>query len=185
MDPEVLKALSRLKAGDCPEVAELGAFLDGQLREPAKGAIESHLRACPSCLNQLIDLRELERLHKPKVGISNRLALGLRARPEAPPRAVVERVLSLVPREAEERSWRMAALWDAALSVPRTHGVRLPKPVADSARPQARRELLPLGYLLAVILGMLTLLGLGLTFSFWWPLLLARIKELASLILGH
>src|SRR5207247_2629421 len=65
LDESLLQHLSTLKGpGDCPSIATLGALADGQLAEAEKQGVEKHLRSCPRCVNQLIDLREFARLEK-------------------------------------------------------------------------------------------------------------------------
>ena len=61
----LLRRLSRLKGpDDCPSIATLGVFADGQLGPVESQAVEEHLQSCPRCVNQLIDLREFARLQK-------------------------------------------------------------------------------------------------------------------------
>src|SRR5207249_11984499 len=71
---------------DCPpeDVLEsaLGDFLDGKGSPEERQSLETHLRACPSCINRLIDLRELARLEKEG---------------EEPPRALVNELKRLIP----------------------------------------------------------------------------------------
>jgi S1-C subfamily serine protease len=87
----VLQQLSRIKAPDCPPVRALGDFLEGTGTAEERQALETHLRACPSCLNQLIDLQELAFLEK---------------RGEEPSRQLVEAVKGLVPSAETRREAR-------------------------------------------------------------------------------
>src|SRR5262249_16034191 len=59
IDPQILRRLTQMKQPDCLTVKELGEFLDERVDAERKASIEKHLRACPACLNQLIELREL------------------------------------------------------------------------------------------------------------------------------
>ena len=59
-----MQQLSRLQASDCPSIGALGDFLDGKLSAEEQQSLETHLRNCPSCINRLIDLRELALLAK-------------------------------------------------------------------------------------------------------------------------
>ncbi len=63
-DKTLLQQLSRLQAPDCPSIGALGDFLDGKVNAEEKQSLEAHLRVCPSCINRLIDLRELALLAK-------------------------------------------------------------------------------------------------------------------------
>ena len=38
---------------------QLGAYLDGELREPARQAVQAHLETCPACRAELAELRRL------------------------------------------------------------------------------------------------------------------------------
>jgi len=78
----VLQQLSRIKAPNCPPVRALGDFLEGTGTAEERRALETHLRACPSCLTQIIDLQELALLEK---------------RGEEPSRQLIEAVKGLVP----------------------------------------------------------------------------------------
>ncbi len=110
LDKTLLRQLSRLQAPDCPSVGTLGDFLDGKGSAEEKHALESHLRGCPSCVNRLIDLRELARLEQegeePPVALINELKRLVPAREpvkaSAPP--AVDRVV-----EALSAAW--AAMW--------------------------------------------------------------------------
>lgn len=62
LDRPLLERLGRLKAPDCPALADLGHYLDGRGNPEQRQAIETHLRSCPACINRLIDLRALARL---------------------------------------------------------------------------------------------------------------------------
>ena len=62
LDRLLLARLGRLKAPDCPPLASLGDYLDGRDDPGLRQTVEKHLRGCPSCLNRLIELRELARL---------------------------------------------------------------------------------------------------------------------------
>lgn len=63
-DKTLLQQLSQLQAPDCPSIGALGDFLDGKVNAEEKQSLEAHLRVCPSCINRLIDLRELALLAK-------------------------------------------------------------------------------------------------------------------------
>jgi S1-C subfamily serine protease len=63
-DKTLLQQLSQLQAPDCPSIGALGDFLDGKVSAEEKQSLEAHLRVCPSCINRLIDLRELALLAK-------------------------------------------------------------------------------------------------------------------------
>ncbi len=63
-DKTLLQQLSQLQAPDCPSIGALGNFLDGKVNAEEKQSLEAHLRVCPSCINRLIDLRELALLAK-------------------------------------------------------------------------------------------------------------------------
>ncbi len=56
---DLYNQLSRVAAGDCPPILDLGKFIDGELPAHQMQALEVHLKSCPSCVNRLIDLREL------------------------------------------------------------------------------------------------------------------------------
>lgn len=62
LDRPLLERLGRLRAPDCPSLAGLGDYLDGRGDPDRRRTVEAHLRGCPSCINRLIDLRELARL---------------------------------------------------------------------------------------------------------------------------
>ena len=62
LDKTLLRQLSRIQAPNCPSVSTLGDFLEGKGNSEESHALETHLRNCPSCVNRLIDLRELARL---------------------------------------------------------------------------------------------------------------------------
>lgn len=110
LDKTLLQQLSRLQAPDCPSVGALGDFLDGKGSAEEKHALDSHLRGCPSCVNRLIDLRELARLEQegeePPVALVNELKRLVPAQEpakvSAPP--VVDRVV-------EAFSAACAAVW--------------------------------------------------------------------------
>src|SRR5438034_6484152 len=95
LDKTLLEQLSRLKAPDCPSVGALGDFLDGKGSPEEKQSLEAHLRACPSCINRLIDLRELARLEKEG---------------EEPPRALVNELKLLVPAQKTPKKSVLSAL---------------------------------------------------------------------------
>ena len=67
ISPSLLSQVSRLKAPDCPSIDALGAYLDQTSTPEAHADLESHLRSCPSCLNQLAELQELASLEKTRV----------------------------------------------------------------------------------------------------------------------
>lgn len=99
LDRSLLQQLSRLKAPDCPSEEALGNFLDGKGSPEERQSLEGHLQGCPSCVNRLIDLREL--------------ALWEQAG-EKPPRALVNELKRLVPaRESVKRSVLPALGWIA------------------------------------------------------------------------
>ncbi|MGH7963212.1 MAG: trypsin-like peptidase domain-containing protein, partial [Candidatus Binatia bacterium] len=91
LDHTLLEQLSRLHAPDCPPVSVLGDFLDGQMIAEKKQPLEAHLQVCPSCVNRLIDLRELVRLEKegeePPQTLVNELKF-LISSPETPQQSV-------------------------------------------------------------------------------------------------
>ena len=90
LDRTLLQQLSQLKAPDCPSedalVGALGDFLDGKGSPEERQSLEAHLRACPSCINRLIDLRELAHLEKEG---------------EEPPRSLVNELKRLVLTQEE------------------------------------------------------------------------------------
>ncbi len=46
---------------DCPRIADLSAYLDGELSAPARAALETHLHACATCDEHLAALTGLRR----------------------------------------------------------------------------------------------------------------------------
>jgi anti-sigma factor RsiW len=64
LDHNLLQRLGKVRAPNCPPLARLGDFLDEKLASDDRHVIELHLQACPSCLNRLIELRELALLQK-------------------------------------------------------------------------------------------------------------------------
>ncbi|MGE0827356.1 MAG: trypsin-like peptidase domain-containing protein [Candidatus Binatia bacterium] len=82
LDKTLLQQLSRLQAPDCPSRRTLGNFLDGKGDEEERRTLEVHLRGCPSCVNRLIDLRDLARLEQEG---------------EEPPIALLKELKRLVP----------------------------------------------------------------------------------------
>lgn len=108
-DKTLLQQLSRLQAPDCPSIGALGDFLDGKVSAKEKQSLEAHLRVCPSCINRLIDLRELALLAKEG---------------EAPPRALSKKLKRLAlflvtGKETGPSVWErittvLAAIWAAA-----------------------------------------------------------------------
>lgn len=109
----VLQQLSQLKAPNCPPLRALGDFLDGKGNPPERQALETHLRACPSCLNRLIDLQELAVLEKEG---------------EEPARELVEEAKRLVPSPVPSPLERivsaLSTVWEAILewTTPRFFG---------------------------------------------------------------
>lgn len=110
LDKTLLQQLSRLQAPDCPSVGTLGDFLDGKGSSEEKHALEAHLRGCPSCVNRLIDLRELARLEQegeePPVALINEVK---RLVPAQEPAKVS--ASSVVDRVVETLSAAWAAVW--------------------------------------------------------------------------
>jgi S1-C subfamily serine protease len=110
LDKTLLQQLSRLQAPDCPSVGTLGDFLDEKGSSEEKHTLDSHLRGCPSCVNRLIDLRELARLEQegeePPAALINELKRLVPAQEPAKVSApsVVDRVV-----EAFSAAW--AAVW--------------------------------------------------------------------------
>jgi hypothetical protein len=64
IDREFLQRLARVRAPGCPSTADLGAYLDRTRDAEFNANLEQHLRACPACTNQLVDLRELQQLER-------------------------------------------------------------------------------------------------------------------------
>src|SRR5216684_5328577 len=62
IDRRILGQLSQTSRPDCPTIRALGDFLDQSVDAERRASIEMHLRSCPSCINRLIELRELARL---------------------------------------------------------------------------------------------------------------------------
>ena len=85
-DDKLLQRLGQVSAPNCPPLARLGDFLDEKLAPDDRRSVELHLQACPSCINRLIELRELAILQKEG---------------EAVPEAVTRRAKELVPRRIE------------------------------------------------------------------------------------
>lgn len=110
LDKTLLRQLSRLQAPDCPSVRALGDFLDGKGSSEENQALESHLRGCPSCVNRLIDLRELAHLEQegeePPVALINELKRLVPAQEPAKVSAP-----SVVDRVVETFSAAWAAVW--------------------------------------------------------------------------
>ncbi len=108
LDKTLLQQLRRLHAPDCPAVGTLGDFLDGKLSPEERQALDAHLRACPACINRLIDLRELALLAKEG---------------EPPPRALTKKLKRLAlflatgeetgPSVWERITTALAATWAA------------------------------------------------------------------------
>jgi len=91
----VLQQLGRLRAPNCPSLRTLGDFLDGKASLQERQSLETHLRACPSCLNRLIDLRELALLEKAG---------------EEPSRELVEEVKRLLPSQGTQKASGLSTL---------------------------------------------------------------------------
>src|SRR2546427_353732 len=110
LDKTLLEQLSRLKAPDCPSVGALGDFLDEKGSPEEKQSLEAHLRACPACVNRLIDLRELARLEKegeePPRALVNELKLLVLAQ-----KTLKNSVLSALGRVAEALSATWTTVW--------------------------------------------------------------------------
>jgi len=102
LDRPLLERLGRLKAPDCPSLAGLGDYLDERGDAEQRRTIEAHLRGCPSCINRLIDLRELARLT---------------VEGEAPPRALVEETkrLALTDQTLQPAAPPLLKRWSALL----------------------------------------------------------------------
>jgi hypothetical protein len=64
IDRDFLQRLARVRAPGCPSTAELGAYLDRTRDAEFNANLEQHLRACPACTNELVDLRELQQLER-------------------------------------------------------------------------------------------------------------------------
>jgi Putative zinc-finger/Trypsin-like peptidase domain len=62
IDKDFLRRLAQHRSPGCPSTAELGGYLDRTASAELRQRIEQHLRGCPACTNELIDLRELERM---------------------------------------------------------------------------------------------------------------------------
>ncbi len=64
IDRDFLQRLARVRTPGCQSTADLGAYLDGTRTAEFNLGLEQHLRACPACTNELIDLRELQALQR-------------------------------------------------------------------------------------------------------------------------
>jgi anti-sigma factor RsiW len=64
IDREFLQRLARVRAPGCPTTADLGAYLDRTRGAEFNASVDEHLRACPACTNELVDLRELQQLER-------------------------------------------------------------------------------------------------------------------------
>jgi len=80
LDHNMLQRLRQVSVRNCPPLARIGDFLDEKLPSYDRHLVELHLQACPSCLNRLIELRELAILQK---------------QGEAVPKAITRRVREL------------------------------------------------------------------------------------------
>lgn len=102
----------------CPSGERLGAYLDGELAEPAAQAVAAHLGSCPACAAELASLRELKALTSnlsvPEVTeeewMATWQAIAARVVPAAPPRRAAG-VWSTT------RRWRLALLPVAAAAL--------------------------------------------------------------------
>jgi S1-C subfamily serine protease len=61
-DDRLLQELRRLKAPGCPPDTRFDEYLVASLLPEETGTLEAHLRACPWCVNRLIDFREVNAL---------------------------------------------------------------------------------------------------------------------------
>jgi len=112
LNRSLLQRLSRLQAPDCPSVSVLGDFLDGQIVAEKRPSVEAHLQTCPSCVNRLIDLRELVHLEKegeePPQTLVNELKLLVSSQemPQQPVRSVMSRIAEVLSTTwATVREW--------------------------------------------------------------------------------
>jgi hypothetical protein len=64
IDRDFLQRLARVRTPGCPSTADLGAYLDRTRTAEFNATLEQHLRACPACTNELIDLRELQTMQR-------------------------------------------------------------------------------------------------------------------------
>ena len=106
-DDKLLQRLGQVRAPNCPPLARLGDLLDEKLAPDDRRSVELHLQACPSCINRLIELRELAILQKEG---------------EAVPEAVTRCAKELVPRKivtnfARSITVRLAGGLAAAIAV--------------------------------------------------------------------
>jgi len=90
----------RQAAGPCPGELALAAYVDGLASESDGERIETHLAACPSCLDAVVEARQL----------------ATAAAAQAPARVAARAEALVTARRALglPRTWRRAASWAAA-----------------------------------------------------------------------
>ncbi len=86
LDRVFLRRLGKLRAPGCPSTEVLGDFVERRVGPEEQKSLEAHLRVCPSCLNRLIELRELVYLERAG---------------ESPPPDLVRRTKGLLSSEEE------------------------------------------------------------------------------------
>ena len=94
----------------CPSGERLGAYLDGELADPAAQAVADHLEACPTCAAELDALRELKQLTSdlavPEVTDDEWVATW---------QAIAARVTPAAPARHTAGLWDTVRLWRLAL----------------------------------------------------------------------
>lgn len=51
---------SEREAGECPDIIDLAAYIDGTLSESEKERVERHLSRCPECLDAVLAMKRVE-----------------------------------------------------------------------------------------------------------------------------
>ncbi|MBM4041410.1 MAG: hypothetical protein FJ290_23150, partial [Planctomycetes bacterium] len=113
----------------CPPEEKLGAYVDGELAERERAAIEAHVRACKPCADAVADLCDLDRMAhsvdtpevSPQEWTTTWTGIGARVAPAVAPQdwttawdAIAARV-SPLPPQARRPLWRRPLAWAARL----------------------------------------------------------------------
>lgn len=156
IDRDFLQRLARVRTPGCPSTADLGAYLDRTSTAEFNATLEQHLRACPACTNELIDLRELETMQREgesappvlvdKLDALRRARRPARARAQVKPPSVPwwESLLSWLPQPRYAGAAAAAALVAvvAVSLLPRPPEGLIPRGALDPTRLEAVRAAL-------------------------------------------